>query len=110
MPRLQKFVEQYKNDPNVQFLTLNLDENPGAIEPFLRQHKLTFTVLLAYDYAQGSLHLGGIPENWIVDANGVVPLKEIGYDATAKWQTGLSAAIQRYAPATPAPTAHTPRR
>lgn len=103
MPRLQKLIDQYKNRSDVQFLTLNIDQNPGLIEPFVQDHKFTFRVIPAYSYASDTLKVFGIPQNWIVDANGVVRLKGIGYDATDKWEKGMTDALEKYAPGKPAP-------
>ncbi len=100
MPRLEKLIEQYKNRSDVQFLTLNMDENPGLIEPFLREHKLSITVIPAYTYVRDTLKVSGIPQNWIVDSSGVVRLKGIGYDSTEKWETGMREAIEKYKPET----------
>ncbi len=93
MPRLQKLIEAYKDRPEVQFLTLNMDENPGLIEPFLNEKKLVLTVLPAYSFVEDTLKVNGIPQNWIVDSSGVVKLKGVGYDATQKWETGMMEAI-----------------
>ncbi|MGA3078162.1 MAG: hypothetical protein ABSG56_31355 [Bryobacteraceae bacterium] len=93
MPRLQKLIETYKDRPEVQFLTLNMDENPGLIEPFLNEKKLVLTVLPAYSFVEDTLKVNGIPQNWIVDSSGVVKLKGVGYDATQKWETGMMEAI-----------------
>ncbi len=98
MPRLQKLVDQYKNRTDVQFVTLNMDENPGLIEPFLKEHKLAFTVLPAHGYVRDTLKVNGIPQNWIVDSNGVVRLKGIGYDSSEKWQIGMNEAIEKHKP------------
>jgi hypothetical protein len=101
LPRLQKLIEQYKNRSDVQFITLNMDENPGIIEPFLKEHQLALTVLPAYSYVSDTLKVNGIPQNWIVDSGGVVRLKGIGYDATEKWETGMRDAIQKVQAAAP---------
>jgi len=93
LPRLQKLIETYKDRPEVQFLTLNMDENPGLIEPFLNEKKLVLTVLPAYSFVEDTLKVNGIPQNWIVDSSGVVKLKGVGYDATQKWETGMMEAI-----------------
>jgi hypothetical protein len=50
LPRLEKLEEQYKDRPEIQFLTLNIDDNPGLIEPFMAEKKLTLIVLPAYSY------------------------------------------------------------
>jgi hypothetical protein len=77
----------------VQFVTLNMDENPGLIAPFLSEKKLALTVIPAYSYVEDTLKVRGIPQNWIVDSSGVVKLKGEGYDATEKWETGMMDAI-----------------
>jgi hypothetical protein len=89
LPRLQKLVEQYNNRSDVLFLSLNMDENPGLVEPFMREHKLTLTALPAYSYVTQTLKVNGIPQNWIVGADGVIRLKGAGYDSTEKWEQGM---------------------
>jgi len=79
-----------------------MDENPGGIEPFLKEHQLTVTVIPAYNYARETLKMQGIPQNWIVDSSGVVRLKGAGYDSTEKWETGMRDAIEKVKPATSA--------
>jgi hypothetical protein len=96
LPRLQKLAEQYKDRPDVLFLSLNTDDNPGLIEPFVREQKLTMTILPAYSYAVDTLKVYAIPENWIVAPDGVVRLKGVGYDATEKWETGIRSAIEQF--------------
>jgi hypothetical protein len=98
LPRLQKLIEQYKNRRDVQFLTLNMDDNPGLIEPFLKEHQLDVPVLPAYSYVVNTLKVFGIPANWIVDSSGVIRLKGLGYDSTDKWETGMKEAIEKYKP------------
>jgi len=45
-----------------------MDENPGVIEPFLKEHQLAVTVIPAYSYVTETLKVNGIPQNWIVDS------------------------------------------
>ena len=72
-----------------------MDENPGLIDPFMTEKKLSLIVLPAYSFVEDTLKVNGIPQNWIVDASGVVKLKGIGYDATEKWETGMEEAIAK---------------
>ena len=110
MPRFQKLCERYQNRPDVQFLTLNMDENPGLLEPFLKDRKLSLPVLPAAAYIRDTLRVMGIPQNWIVDAQGVVRLKGIGYDASGKWEEGMAEAIEKNKPDTGAAEASTPTK
>jgi hypothetical protein len=95
LPRLQKLAERYKNQPDVLFLSLNMDDDPGLIDPFVEQHKLTLPVLPAYDYVTDTLKIDSIPRNWIVGPHGVVRLKGNGYDATEKWEEGMKEAVEK---------------
>jgi hypothetical protein len=79
-----------------------MDENPGLVEPFMKEHKLTFPVLPAMSYVQDTLRIAGIPQNWIVDAGSVVRLKGIGYDPSEKWDEGMIDAIEKNKPEAPA--------
>jgi hypothetical protein len=88
-------MEKCKDRPDVQFVTLNMDENPGLIAPFLSEKKLALTVVPAYGFVEDTLKVRGIPQNWIVDSSGVVKLKGVGYDATEKWETGMMDAIAK---------------
>ncbi len=76
-----------------------MDDNPGLIEPFLKEKKLTFTVIPAHSYVRDTLKVNGIPQNWIVDAQGIVRLKGIGYDSSEKWEQGMSDALEKNKPA-----------
>jgi len=78
-----------------------MDANPGLVEPYVKEHALTLTVLPAYDYIEETLKFsGGIPQNWIVDSDGVVRLKGSGYDSTRKWEAGMTEAIEKFKPET----------
>jgi hypothetical protein len=101
LPRLQKLIDQYKNRSDVQFISFNADENPGLIAPFLKEHQLAFTVIPASSFVWQTLKVLGIPSNWIVDPEGVVRLKGMGYDATEKWVTGMKDAIAKVQAAAP---------
>ena len=93
---MEKLAEQYKNQPDVQFLSLDIDDDPGLVEPFLKQHKLTIPVLPAYAYAIDTLKIESIPQIWIIGPDEVVHLKAVGYDATGKWVQGMKDAIERF--------------
>jgi hypothetical protein len=59
--------------PGMVLLTLNVDENPGVVEPIMRRNGYDFPVVFAYDYM---LDLWGyewaIPTTYIVDPQGMV--------------------------------------
>ena len=78
------------------FLSLNMDDNPGLIGPFMAEKKLTLTVLPAYSYVSDTLKIDLIPQNWIVGPDGIIRLKGIGsYDSIEKWEPGMKDAIEK---------------
>ena len=71
LPNLEKLYRKVKDRSDVQILTLNIDEDLGAVAPFMHEKDYTFPVLPADTFVTGLLDLVGIPQNWIVDAKGV---------------------------------------
>jgi len=78
LPYVQKLREQLKDRKDVVILTLNIDEEVGLVEPFMKENKYTFPVLLgeAYADAQG---VNSIPRNWVVAVDGKVMFEGIGF-------------------------------
>jgi hypothetical protein len=92
-PRVEKLIGQYKDRPDVQFISFDSDANPGVVQPYAKEHALSFVVIPAHSYAQ-KLDVT-VPSIWIVDAAGVVRLKESGYYTTERWETAMTDAIEK---------------
>jgi len=67
-------TRSYKDSADLQILTLNMDENPGLVRPYMAERGYTFRVVLAEKFLD-SIGVRGIPVNWIVDASGHVVLE-----------------------------------
>ena len=76
----QKLHDVAKGRSNVVVLSLNVDANPGVVQPFLEGRSWTFPVLLAHDYVNRILPDLSIPRTWIVES-GVVRKEDIGFNA-----------------------------
>jgi thiol-disulfide isomerase/thioredoxin len=95
LPFVEKLYQQMKDRPDVLVLTLDTDENPGLIEPFMRQNKYTFPVLPARSYVEQLYPTVVIPRNWIVDRNGMLRMEQIGYGYKGdEWLKNVSKAIE----------------
>jgi len=94
LPLLEKLIEHYKNSSDVQLISMNMDDNPGLVEPFLKEHQLSLTVIPAFSYLTGTLNVNGIPQNWIVDTQGVVRQKSEGYGSAEDWIAEMESAIE----------------
>jgi thiol-disulfide isomerase/thioredoxin len=79
LPHLQKLYEQTKDRKDMLVLTLNVDQEIGLIEPFVKEKKYTFPVLPAYSYVESILPLISIPRNWVVSTDGVIEMEQIGF-------------------------------
>jgi thiol-disulfide isomerase/thioredoxin len=78
LPYVQKLREQMKDKKDVLILTLNTDEDVGMVEPFMKENKFSFPVLLGQAYADGQ-GVNSIPRNWIVSADGKIVYEGIGF-------------------------------
>jgi thiol-disulfide isomerase/thioredoxin len=84
LTHLQKLYEQALARDGVQVITLNIDENPGEVEPFMKSRNYTFPVVLsARKYVEGVTEHFTIPMNWLVDRSGVVEQKSNGFESKA---------------------------
>jgi thiol-disulfide isomerase/thioredoxin len=75
LPFVQRIYDSLRDKPGVRVLTLNIDDNPGVIEGYMKQRGFTFPVIAAREYVEGQLKVDGIPRNWIVDSEGVLRLE-----------------------------------
>jgi len=78
LPYVQKLREQMKDRKDVLVLTLNTDEEIGKVEPFMKENKYTFPVLLGQAYAEGQ-GVNSIPRNWVISVGGKVMFEGIGF-------------------------------
>jgi thiol-disulfide isomerase/thioredoxin len=94
LPFVEKLYERLKDRSDVLVVTMDIDENPGLVEPFVKKNGFNFPVLLARSYI-GPV---GIPLNWITDRGGVVRVEVagFGYDE-AEWLKRVTELIEKAA-------------
>ncbi|HKQ74856.1 MAG TPA: TlpA disulfide reductase family protein [Blastocatellia bacterium] len=78
LPYVQKLSDQMKDRKDVLILTINIDEELGLVDPFMKDNKYSFTVIPAQAYAEG-LGVYSIPRNWVVSVDGVLAYEGIGF-------------------------------
>jgi thiol-disulfide isomerase/thioredoxin len=94
LPYLQKLFNKVRERKDLLVITLNADENPGMIVPFLKENKYTFPVLPASDYVS-KLALT-LPSNWIVDAKGVLRMERVGFsNGSDQWVADTIAGMEK---------------
>jgi thiol-disulfide isomerase/thioredoxin len=87
LPYLQKLYELALTRDGIQVITLNVDKNPGEVEPFMKSRNYTFPVVTgARKYVEEDTGHFTIPMNWLVDRSGVLQQKSHGFESrTADW-------------------------
>jgi thiol-disulfide isomerase/thioredoxin len=70
LPHIQKLYDRLKGRNDLQVVTINVDDNPGLIEGYLKETNFTFPILPAKDLAGKIFPIIMLPQTWIVDAQG----------------------------------------
>ncbi|HKJ47033.1 MAG TPA: redoxin domain-containing protein [Balneolales bacterium] len=88
-PAMQKAMAKYKNNPNVVFLFVDTWEHTKPdvrlkqVNEFITKHKYPFHVLLDKENSQDQIvskyGVRGIPTKFIIDPNGHIRFKSVGY-------------------------------
>ena len=95
LPYVQKLREQFKDRKDVLILTLNVDEEVGKVQPFMKENKYSFPVLLgqAYADAQG---VNSIPRNWVITVDGKLVFEGVGFGYDGEeWMKKAAQAIEK---------------
>lgn len=93
-PGMQMAVNKYKDDPNVKFLFIDTWETvadfvPG-VKKFINDNNYTFHVLLDEKMVNGrqakvvtTFDVSGIPTKFVIDKNGNIRFKYVGYSGSS---------------------------
>ena len=77
MPEYQKLDERYRDDPEVQVLSISNDRTNDVIEEYLAKNDFDFTVLVDDNYVDRA-GVNAWPTTWFVDRDGYVQFVKIG--------------------------------
>lgn len=88
-PGMQQAQNKFKDDPNVQFLFVDtwerVEDKAKAAGDFIQSKGYPFHVLLDLeDKVVASFGVSGIPTKFVVDQNGKIRFKSVGYAGSAE--------------------------
>lgn len=94
-PGMQMAVNKYKNDPNVKFLFIDTWENGDnyltGVKKFITDNHYSFNVLMDEKGEDGrqskvvsQFKVEGIPTKFVLDKNGNIRFKHIGFEGSAE--------------------------
>jgi thiol-disulfide isomerase/thioredoxin len=85
-PYFQALYDKLKGRQDVQVLTLNINENPAEIAPYMKKNGYTFPVIPAQPLVENMLPSVSIPRNWIVDQKGLLVWESTGFGPDPNWE------------------------
>ncbi len=78
MPDLQKLHEKYAADPDVAVLTIDNDDDPSDVPPWMKQRGFTFPVLFDDGYVR-KVGVHAFPTTWFLDREGRKVFEKVGW-------------------------------
>lgn len=77
-PSVQKFYDRYKDDPNVVFLTVNLDDQAAAGRNYLDKQNFTLPLLVPASDIPPAYYTGSLPTTVVLDKKSEIRLHHTG--------------------------------
>jgi thiol-disulfide isomerase/thioredoxin len=100
-PALQKVYNKYKDNPDILILALDTwerektdAEKEQKVKDFIADNKYTFKVLFDDLDIVSKYEVTGIPTKFIIDKNGIMQFKTIGFDSEQKMITEMEAEFE----------------
>jgi len=100
-PALQKVVNKYKDNPDILILALDTWEREKTVadkeqkvKAFIADHKYTFKVLFDDADIVSKYEVTGIPTKFIIDKNGMMQFKTIGFESEQKMIAEMEAQFE----------------
>ena len=78
MPDVQKLHEKYAADPDVAIVTIDNDQNPADVPPWMKEKGFTFPVLLDDGYVSKQ-EVHAFPTTWFLDRQGRKVFEKVGW-------------------------------
>lgn len=94
LPHFQTLYEQTKARSDLAVFSLNVDDEVGLVQPFLKEKGWTFPTLLAASYVNRTVDTLAVPQTWIVNGKGIWLWQQLGYDGDPDWVRSMLAKIE----------------
>lgn len=77
LPMLEAFHRRYGD--RIVLLGVNMRETEGLVRPFVERYGVTYPILLdRFERVSKIYQVTGVPETWLIDANGTAVARHIG--------------------------------
>lgn len=86
MPTIQSIYDKLKNQPNLVFILISLDEDTTKAKKFIKEEGFNFPVYFINGYLPQIYNIGTIPSTFIISKEGTIVAKRAGmYDYNTKY-------------------------
>jgi len=85
LPHMNNLYKKYKNDSEVRFIIASTDKDEYLVRPFIEEYGYEFPVYYA-DGIQRDFHVKGIPSLFVIDKQGVIRYKKVGFDPDEEFE------------------------
>jgi thiol-disulfide isomerase/thioredoxin len=91
IPEVEQMYEEYKDNDNVVMLGINMAEDKNTIEKFMEKNKISYNILLGDGKTAGQFAIRGIPAFFVIDQNGNIHNKFVGFTPglKASWKKSI---------------------
>ena len=100
-PALQKIQDKYKDNPNILILALDtwqrertVEEKEKVVKDFIAENNYTFKVLFDTDDIVTKYGVTGIPTKFVIDKEGMMQFKSVGFAGDQKMIADLEAQFE----------------
>ena len=82
MPHLKAVYTRFKNDPNVAFLLVSIDDDQKRLQRYLAEMQFPFPVVhAAKEEMERAMGFNDLPSTFYVDREGVVRYQVLGFES-----------------------------
>jgi len=94
IPKVEELAQRFKDD-KVMVIGINVENNPKAVEKFMRNKKLGYTVLIGDEKVARDYRISGIPAFFILDKDGMILKKYEGFypGMETEWEKVITQAL-----------------
>jgi peroxiredoxin len=78
LPHMNEVYHEYKDDPDVEIIVVSTDQDKFLVPPFIEKNGFDFPVYYA-DGLNKAFGVKGIPTLFVVDKQGMIRYKKVGY-------------------------------
>lgn len=98
LPLIQVLSEKYADRKDLLFVTVNMDEEVSSVLPFVAGLRLRLPVLLGWPQRESLLgaKTGAVPVTLIVDKEGIVRKRQIGFVQSEVWLAETEALLASF--------------